>query len=220
MVVKRLIEVIQVFDSVYGKNKDFSKIRPVLASQVAYPEIISRQLDFIAKKYSEPKNLIYAIAGAPYISLPSSAKKLPVASKEDIYQMLKISLGQVKMKIFKSIDNWDGKSLPINYQTLAKYYELKFIAYEGGPDTSGEWELETKIELHRDKLMRELLLDYLNSWFACGGDLFMYYNLLGSQTKHGSWGIYEKLNEPSVKSEAVLQVANSKWEELKKLPCN
>lgn len=218
-VVIRLHEIHAIFEVVFGKDSQFSRIRPVLASQIAYPEILKEQLAYMKATYGEPKKQIYAIAGAPYFHLGKQAKKLPIISWEDMIFLLKKSIQSHVEQKFSAIENWDEKSSTVNYATLAKYYGLRFLAYEGGPDTAGANEFQTKKRLHGDKQMGILINQYLSKWYACGGDLFMYYKLSGAQSVHGSWGMYESIYEPSEKSKAVLEIAGTDWNNFKKMPC-
>lgn len=197
-VPKRLLEVVAIFEKHFGvMNRE--RVRPVLASQIAYPDIIEEQLSFIEKKIGPPKNYLYAIAGAPYFGFPKQTKSLPVVSVKDMVEILKNTIQT------KTFGQFKGR-----YRELSKQYGLKFIAYEGGPDTAGDWELRNKIVLNQSKEMGELLEMYFKNWFACNDELFMYYNLTGAQTKHGSWGLYETLDKPSEKASAVQRVLSQK----------
>ncbi len=218
-VPKRLVEIIRIFEGVFGKDPTFSKVRPILASQLANPFMLAKQLEFTQKKLGPPKSFYYAIAGAPYFGVPGSAKSLPFVSLLDLEQMLKNSVQSLTQKSFRLIKNWDGKPYTANFPTLASHYELKYVAYEGGPNTSGEWELQTKIALNTSKAMGDLVDSFLKAWYGCGGDLFMYFNLSGAQSKSGSWGMYEDIHVPTAKSAAVLKILNTSLEDLRKNAC-
>jgi hypothetical protein len=205
---KRIVEISKIFANVFGPDPQFSRIRPVLAGQVARPETVQIGLEWLADKVGEPRNLIYAVAGAPYLTTDSISGLKRELTATDVVTSLSSSLDSNARKYFKQQEDWNGQTGQPGFATLARYYGLRYLAYEGGPDTHGDQGVDAKIEANRSAMMGAVVQRYLSEWVGCGGDLFMYYNLSGPQGRWGSWGLVEAIEDPpSEKYQAVSKVA-------------
>jgi len=82
---------------------------------------------------------------------------------------------------------------------LNKKFNLKLMAYEGGPDTFGSGSVAAKAAANRDSRMFELCKTYLNNWADQGGGLFMWYAAGAGnwETNYGTWSLSE-YDDPSV----------------------
>jgi hypothetical protein len=161
-VSQRLLQISEIFRSVYGDDAMMTHIRPVLASQSAWTFIIKMQISFIEKHYGPPAKFIYGIAGAPYIG---PEKKY--AERDDL------TLDEIFKPAFEEAQVGWVKSTTLEYQTLAAYYRVHSFCYEGGVGMEGEKSMRAKIAAQYDPRMKKEVETYLNNWYSQGGDLFM-----------------------------------------------
>jgi hypothetical protein len=195
-VSKRTVEIAGIFREVFGDAAMNTRVRPVLASQSANSFMTRMQVAFIDKTYGAPAKFIYGIAGAPYLSPDDKAANKEGAAVEDIVKG-------------HNVDAW-VKKVMMEYLVLARYYRLHSLCYEGGLGIEGETNFAQKAASNRDPKIAKVLTDYFNCWYGQGGELFMYYNLAGSWTKHGCWGLTDDihlLGGPKYKTVAALAQA-------------
>ena len=57
----------------------------------------------------------------------------------------------------------------------SRYYGLKHLAYEGGPDTFGPFNIALKKAATLDVRMKQICIDYLTTWFSYGFDTFNWF---------------------------------------------
>jgi len=197
-VAKRLVEISNIFKAVYAEGGSpgaiNTTVRPVLASQSAIPVMARIQLEFVAKNYGAPAKFFYGLAGAPYIGPDDKVGKQDDATVD---QLLDNAAGSAMATI---------KNVMLQYQTIARYYRLHALCYEGGPAFEGEHSTEAKVAASRDPRIQKLIVDYLNAWYGAGGELFMYFDLAGGYSKYGCWGLTEDIRKPSPKTQAIAQV--------------
>jgi len=90
-------------------------------------------------------------------------------------------------------------------------YKLPLLAYEGG-QTFANGTTEALNELYmaanRDPRMGQAYARYLQQWKAGGGQLFMYFDDVGVESKYGSWGAIESIMQPIT----PLKDAPPKWQ--------
>lgn len=194
-VAKRLVEISDIFRGVMGSDAVNGRFRPVLASQSANPFILRTQLEFIARHYGAPARKIYGVAGAPYFGIPGDANKRDDLSTDDIFN-------RHLPEDFKWV-----RSAMQQFTLQARLYDLKSLCYEGGAGLEGEHSLDAKIAANRDPRMTKAIVDYLTDWYSGGGDLFMYYSLCGTYSKHGCWGLTDDISQQTAKTRAMQQVA-------------
>jgi len=191
---ERLIEIAHIWRDVYGDARYSATVRPVLASQLGYTFILQEQLAFIQKVYGPPSKQIYGVAGAPYFNMMGDESKTGLTTD------------QVLADLGKSVDGYTTHGLE-PYAVLATRYGVKLLGYEGGVDVGqGEQSLDAKTAAQTDPRMKALLARYLDSWYANGGDLFMYFSLCGGWGKWGFWGLTDDLARATPKTEAVAEV--------------
>ena len=189
-VAKRLVEIGNLFKNVYGAEAINANIRPVLAHFILLPSGVRDQLEFIEAIYGSPKQFLYGIAGATYITSTATA-----------------TLDQIFAGFASASDA--NRPLVLHYRALATYYNLKLLAYEGGPNLTGDTDLQNKIQANRDPRMTAAIVhDLTDNWYAAGGDLCMLW-LSGAYSKYGTTSIYEDITKPSVKSQAIDQIVSS-----------
>jgi len=90
-------------------------------------------------------------------------------------------------------------------------YKLPLLAYEGG-QTFANGTTDALNDLYmaanRDPRMGQAYTKYFRQWKADGGQLFMYFNDVGVESKYGSWGAIESIMQPTT----PLKVAPPKWQ--------
>ena len=190
-VAKRVVEISNLFKSVYGAGAINANIRPVLAYLLVTPFGIRDELEFIEANYGSPRQFLYGIAAETYMSSAATA-----------------TLDQIFAGLASSSDA--NRAFVLQYRSLATYYDLKCLTYEGGPDLHGDTDLQNKIQASRDPRMTSAILhDIMDNWYSAGGDLYMYFDLSGAYSQYGCTGIYEDITKPTVKSEAIAQIVSS-----------
>ncbi|XGV96706.1 MAG: hypothetical protein ACAF41_28785 [Leptolyngbya sp. BL-A-14] len=87
---------------------------------------------------------------------------------------------------------------------LARKYNLRLVAYEGGQDLSAHWVPPDKekplndlfLAASRSPRMRDLYNEYLNQWKASGGGLLNQFTDVSAYVKWGHWGLLEYQDQP------------------------
>lgn len=186
----KLINISNIFKDIFGQDSINTKIRPVLASQIVWYAMLSEQLSWVQKTFGSPNKFFYAVAGAPYFG-PGDRSKLDNQTVDQLF-------AGIAQDLDNKIDAY------VHYYSIARAYNLKNFSYEGGLDTGqGEQSLENKIASSYDPRMTNQIYNYLNTWYGCGGDLFMYFTLSSTYSKWGQWGLTDDITKPSVKTAAI-----------------
>jgi hypothetical protein len=194
-IAKRSVEVGRIFRDVFG-DKDFSRVRPVYATQVGYEEVYKQGLAFLENQYKQPNTVLYGLAGAPYFQVSEELSKKKDLSVDEIF-------AGIPDDMKKNLD------FAATLGSFARYYGLKHLAYEGGQHLQDHFDVgngPAKIAANRDPRMGEAVEKYLDGWNAIGGDLFMYFTLSSGYSKWGSWGLVEDISKTSPKYDAALRV--------------
>lgn len=189
-VAQQLIRIGGIFRQVYGNAALNTTVRPVLASQIGSPSVLRQQIEYIARVFGPPTNYIYAVAGAPYFGLGRRLSSDPTLTVDRALAATEAAVGDALHGI-------------LIYDFFANHYGVRHFSYEGGPDLTGEIASDVKLAACRDTRMGSLIARYLRGWYASGGELFMYFNLSGSYSKSGCWGLTEDITQPSYKTRAI-----------------
>jgi len=80
---------------------------------------------------------------------------------------------------------------------MAHTHGIRFFAYEGGSDTFGPGSIEAKRAASMDPRFEPLCRRYLQTWFASGGDLFMWF-VAGAGQWTGPFGTWELTTDLSI----------------------
>jgi hypothetical protein len=75
-------------------------------------------------------------------------------------------------------------------------YNLPLLAYEGGQNfANGATDALNHLYMaaNRDPRMARAYIQYFQNWKAGGGQLFMYFNDVGGESRYGSWGALESI---------------------------
>lgn len=188
-IARRDVEISNDFASVWGSGAIDNRIRPVLASQIANPYLLQTGLDFIQNTYGAPNHFLYGVAGAPYFNLNGQDSQTNL-SVDQVLSAMSDSITQVE-QWYPAYAHW------------ATYYGLQDLAYEGGPDTFGPNNVAAKKAAALDPRMKDLVIRYLDDWYAQGGGLFNWYfaGTTSYDTPFGTWGLTNditNLNTPKI----------------------
>ncbi|MGD0730582.1 MAG: fibronectin type III domain-containing protein [Terracidiphilus sp.] len=190
--IKRLYEIAQIFESVYGPGSFGTIIRPVYAwfeLDEGAGSGADNALAWFNKTYGPPANYFVAMAQGDYFN-PSN-----VAGDTTIAEVLADMTAN---------SNADVAYLTADKATAAAY-GLKIFAYEGGPANSGgssdpTLNLGVQILANRDPGMDALVQTHIrNNWFGNGGGNFGYFAFSSAYSRYGSWGAtddYRNLTTP------------------------
>ncbi|MEO6798881.1 MAG: cadherin-like domain-containing protein [Rhodanobacter sp.] len=165
-VAERLKQLSDVFAAVYGAKAINTTIRPVLCTQVVQPVMLMEALRFIAKTYGPPANYFYGTCGAPYWS-----PKTRLAADATVEQTV-AAMDQAIINNVGYIETDTAVSL---------YYGLHNFAYEGGPALDGIGPSDAVLAAtNLAPGMQANVVNGLTDFFKHGGDMYMYYSLVGS----------------------------------------
>lgn len=185
--VDRLVRIIKAFQLAFGNQTD--RVRGILTWQIVDPLATESMLEYVRVHYGTPSDYFYATSGAPYFGLTAEAKLLAQQNTLTVDACLDAmeqdSIDHIKLAQFEA------------HMGIAKRWNLKFIAYEGGPDTYGPDSIEVKRQASNNDRMFEICQSHLNRWSRAGGDLFMWFNAgAGKWTgPYGSWSLVESLSD-------------------------
>eukprot|EP01121_Diplochlamys_sp_Union-15-3_P006926 TRINITY_DN1747_c0_g1_i4.p1 TRINITY_DN1747_c0_g1~~TRINITY_DN1747_c0_g1_i4.p1 ORF type:complete len:483 (-),score=108.00 TRINITY_DN1747_c0_g1_i4:170-1567(-) len=151
-VALRLKQITDIFASIWGADAINTRIRPVLAGQVVQPLICQLGLDYIQTVFGSPSKWFYATAGAPYFNLGSTNNN-PSMTVDDVLNALEQSIDSM----LPSVGVGENNPLAGNL-ALARWYNLEFRGYEGGPDTFGPNGIQAKANATLNPRMKDLVI--------------------------------------------------------------
>lgn len=170
-------QISDLFREVYGEQAMMTTVRPIFATQVVNPYATRLGLEFIAHNFGAPSQYFYALAGAPYFNLG------------DMQNQDNLNADQVLGAMEKSIETLPRINHFEENLTLARWYGLPFLAYEGGADTFGSGSIQAKKTANMMPQMQTLCQRYLHTWYASGGGLFMWFDAGAGNwdSPYGAW---------------------------------
>jgi hypothetical protein len=193
-------QVGKIFTEIFG-DKNFTRLRPVFATQVGYEEVYKQGLQFLEHQYDAPNTVFYGIAGAPYFQISDELNRKKDLTLDEIFAAIPENMAR-NLGYAKTL------------HTYARRYKLHHLAYEGGQHLQDHGDVgnsDVKIAANRDPRMGTAIEKYLREWFALGGETFMYFTLTSGYSKWGSWGLLENVtDEGSPKYDAVLGVLRAR----------
>jgi hypothetical protein len=199
---KQTAKVSRIFREVMGDAAFGAVFRPVYAAQWMSPGIAEQVLANMSRYRGAPSTLIYGVASAPYFIPPESVITSASATPAQILDALQTAVDVDFAPFFAS----GIGAYTANYQrgtaytgggwryptqkALADYYGIKSMAYEGGLDMGqSDVNLPNKLQAVKDARMGAITSSFLNQWFGCGNDLFMYFTLTSQWDRWGYWGL-------------------------------
>ncbi|MGA2889348.1 MAG: hypothetical protein ABSE51_14970 [Terracidiphilus sp.] len=169
----RMATISQIFANVFGSSAMMTRVRPLLETQQGDGQSTIQQallwLNDYAQTLSPPTTipaLLYGGGGSGYYGVLNSSNALP----DDIFASGNYPDPQYA-------NNWAVDSM------WTYNYGIKHIAYEGGPSieppapavfTSAQYDT-----MNADPRIENMVETYHNAWSSQGGDLLIYYNLIG-----------------------------------------
>jgi len=198
---ERSARISQMFRKVWGDGAMNTRVRPVLM----WTGINTEQLDYIERWFGPVKNLFYAVGAAPYFG-PENTNGMTVD------------------QLFASADNsqplrgrnpnaaWFHANALRQNRTLATFYGEHYAAYElgfdAGSDESGQF-TQARYDMNYDPRAKATVGNFLQTWFADGGELLVYSSLYGVYFRYGTFPLTENpINlEAAPKYQAVAAIA-------------
>jgi hypothetical protein len=196
-----IVTISQLFANVYGAAAINTTIRPVYVSQEIQPFLTEDSLTYIQKNFGNPKQFLYAIGGAPYFTASTADTTLT-----SLFASLTLGLDQY-LPGFSGLPVYTGGTVysGISFLSLANYYGLKRVTYEGGPDLSAEASAVLAEQAVSDVRINQMIQGQLANYFGCGNNLFVFYKL--ASPAGSVFGAYEDLSVATQKSTALAAVA-------------
>ena len=184
---QRTVEMGRIWREVFGAEAA-KRLTVVAAAQAGNPNVARQILS-----WKDTAREVDALAIAPYFGNKiGDPKRQNEVSRWSVDQLLDELEQEVK---------GDNKTKSIEpHAQIAKQYGLKLLAYEGGQHLVARGNNEKQRELffaaNRDPRMAQLYREHLDNWFAAGGDAYVLFASVGRQSKSGSWGLAEYLDQP------------------------
>lgn len=201
---KRTIEIGRIFRDVFGGND--TRIRPVLTGQVAGYGNTEDAVKWVEANYGPLKEQVYGIACAPYFGNYGPATA--VASTAD----------ELADHLLAAAKKYSTPASPTaaatgKFHALAKSKGVHSMAYEGGADLGGppgkmdqklaQRYVAVRAEAQTRPSTGQAVGEYIEWWFASGGDEFFYYNDFSPYARSGYWGLSNypgKIDTPKYKA--------------------
>jgi hypothetical protein len=188
--IEHTFQIAQIFESVFGEKNGTGRVRPVTLWQQS-----TEMTFFNAIGWEEQhsgllaKNVLYGIGEAPYYTASDTS-----------------TVDATFATMWTGSDN-TRRDL-IGWQSIAVYYGLKEVSYESGP---GSLAAGTGAYTIRDpRMIPSIEHQFLDNWFAIGGDVANYYAIRGAVTEFGDWMLvedFEHLGTPTY--QAAVNVLNT-----------
>ena len=201
------IRIPKLFAAVFGAGAvgPGKRVRPVFATQV-WDDNALQALQYLEDVWGSPKELLHALAIAPYFSAPIASGKQNVSVDQVINDTKYNILSQ------NATNGWsDANSLGI-FNTLAAWHGVQLLSYEGGPSYSGNlWSpnktqeiveqevIHTTAGAQRDPRFAGLFQLYLSQWYEYGAAGFLTHFYGGAtdfDSQWGCWGLIENVRQP------------------------
>jgi hypothetical protein len=180
---ERLKRISDIFANVWGSGAINTTILPVYAWQLG--NTIEDPCAWMNQNYGPVDNYIYGLANAPYFgtSVVQSSSNQGLTPTQCLESL---EAGIIKNRIAL-----------LKLRESATFYNLKHLAYEGGPAMTDSGDLQAKYDANYQVGvsgtigMDDVLKMYYNDFFSFGGDLNMYYSQNGWYHTGAYWGMLE-----------------------------
>jgi fibronectin type 3 domain-containing protein len=188
--MERTFQIAHIFESVFGATNGTGRVRPVALWQ---PETELTFFNTIGWEEQQSgllaKNVLYGVGEAPYYSASDTS-----------------TVDATFDTMWTGSD--DTRRALIGWQAVATYYGLREVSYEAGP---GSLAAGTGAFVIRDqRMIPSIKHQFLDNWFAVGGDVANYYAIRGNVSEFGDWMLvedFEHLGTPTY--QAAVAVLNS-----------
>ncbi|QJR13384.1 hypothetical protein [Usitatibacter palustris] len=196
-VAMRLMEISNIFKTVWGTPALNTRVRPVLAGQMANSFIVSEGLRFIDEIMNvRPNTVFYALSGAPYIF----AAAIPDGNADETPTNLTVQA--ILDGLAAGVANAPSDANAYQYLShagLGAWYGLKVVAYEAGFDNFGNQNIANKRLANLDPQIRTICANMINQWHGFGFDVMLWFNggADSYNTQFGMWPLVEDLAVPA-----------------------
>jgi hypothetical protein len=160
-----------IFRSVYGDASMMNRVRPLLMTQQGNGQMTLQQaltwLDAYAARQTPARTVgyyLYGAGGSGYYNVNSEP-----ADKTDLN-------GFFATGNYPATQNVRGMGVDAVW---AANYGLKRIAYEGGPSLDNYTVTANARAINADPRMQDMIVKNHDAWSSQGGDLLVYYTLVG-----------------------------------------
>ena len=173
---------------------DDPRFRVVLASQVGYSPpgaLLKMQLEYV-EKYHGPPGI--SSTPSPVLRTSRRAGMKPIRRRKNGTRSARTSPSMASATgcwRHRDSANENVKA----FHALAQKYGLKSFAYEGGLDLQQSPTISTSRSPGNTTAHGIAIEDYLNHWYAGGGDAMFYFTLSCKYSKNGYWGLTEDVRE-------------------------
>ncbi len=189
--MERTFQIAHIFESVFGASNGTGRVRPVALWQQETELTFFNAIGWEEQQSGQlAKNVLYGVGEAPYYSASDTS-----------------TVDATFATMWTGSD--DTRRALIGWQAVATYYGLREVSYESGP---GSLVAGTGAYVIRDRRMiPSIEHQFLDNWFAVGGDLTNYYAIRGDVSEFGDWMLvedFEHLGTPTY--QAAVAVLNSR----------
>jgi hypothetical protein len=197
--LERTAEIGQIFQSVIGADPTHQHIRPVLGWQENNSAFYPAALSWFETYFGSASAAFYGMGNADYWGPTDYSSVNAVISS--------LQAQETSYAIPNAID----------FTTIATYYGLKNVSYEGGPSISGDPSTaagQVALAASRDPRMEALVYQHYIDYFEDGGALANYFDgPFGILTPSNEWPIAElnQYGDPSssARYEGTVDLANA-----------
>ncbi len=177
-IAKRTIEIGRQFRKAFADRPQ--RIRPVINNHLI--EFDFDMLQYVTANYGKPSDVLYGISQQGYYTSLDSSSVESVLDGE------------------KEASNKNKSNYAMS-RTLATYFGLHSLAYEGGQDEKGgdtpavpDKGFSNKLAAARAPRMKDVIAhDLLDNWFPSGGELYVTFSQVGRYSYWGTFGQTEDL---------------------------
>ncbi|MDX2190346.1 MAG: hypothetical protein SFY32_10810, partial [Bacteroidota bacterium] len=207
-------QVVDIFAGIWGWSEINNRIRMLIPGQIAYGVpgdgwAIGSSLDYLEQTFGADliRRYFYATAAAPYFASASHSDVNTIIAQcqnnidNDIFGEFSSEIWGGSVYMGNKLEGWLGRG---------GQYGLKLMAYEGGPDmdyTSGSGGV--KAQAMADPRMKDLCLDYWNSWYSRYGYSALFNQFLATFNSSGLYTLGEDMNVTSTRQQAINQIVTS-----------
>jgi len=190
----RIKQISDIFAEVWGQDAINTRVKPVLAGQIANPEVLKQGVEMLKAVYGSVNKYVYALAGAPYFNLGGHDKDT-------------LTVDQVLEYLNDNVQSLKNSSSVQAHATMARFYDVKYFAYEGGVDTFGPNNIKVKKDAELDPRFKQICIDYLNIWFGWGFENFNWF-VAGAGSWDGQYGTWPLTYDPRILDTTKIQAIN------------
>ncbi len=203
-IAHQTLKISQLFAAVYGPAAINTTIRPVYMNQYVQPYLAENGLHYLQVNFGNPNQYLYAVGSAPYYSLP-----LAYTDIDSMFVSLLAGANQV-VSGFSGYPAYNGVYplyTGVTYQSLANYFGIKNVSYEGGPDVGRGTSAVIDEQANDDVRMKNMLQNYLTDAVGCGNSLVMIFKLQGNT--RDPFALYRDFAVPTQKIAAIKAISTT-----------